>query len=84
MEITCPEPAYSDILPNATLANLYESNGKAVGMQFPEQPAKFHGIFIKKDKKNIIYSTEYELLSQSFLGLCRGDVKSTESVTAEL
>ncbi len=53
MEITCPEPAYSDILPNATLANLYESNGKAVGMQFPEQPAKFHGIFIKKDKKTL-------------------------------
>uniref|UniRef100_A0A8C6NQL3 Peptidase M20 domain containing 2 n=1 Tax=Nothobranchius furzeri TaxID=105023 RepID=A0A8C6NQL3_NOTFU len=29
---------YFNILPNSTLENLYESNGKALGMEFPEQP----------------------------------------------
>ncbi|XP_040916778.1 peptidase M20 domain-containing protein 2-like [Toxotes jaculatrix] len=43
VEITYPTPAYYNILPNATLANLYENNGKALGIQFPEQPANFSG-----------------------------------------
>ncbi|XP_042244388.1 peptidase M20 domain-containing protein 2-like [Thunnus albacares] len=43
VEITYPTHAYYNILPNATLANLYENNGKALGIQFPEQPANFSG-----------------------------------------
>ncbi|XP_070834857.1 peptidase M20 domain-containing protein 2-like [Chaetodon trifascialis] len=43
VEIIYPGPAYYNILPNATLANLYENNGKALGIQFPEQPASFSG-----------------------------------------
>nr|XP_043903584.1 peptidase M20 domain-containing protein 2-like isoform X1 [Solea senegalensis]XP_043903585.1 peptidase M20 domain-containing protein 2-like isoform X1 [Solea senegalensis] len=43
VEITYPYHAYHNILPNATLANLYESNGKDLGIQFPEQPATFSG-----------------------------------------
>uniref|UniRef100_A0A668UBB7 Peptidase M20 domain-containing protein 2 n=1 Tax=Oreochromis aureus TaxID=47969 RepID=A0A668UBB7_OREAU len=38
VEITSPTPTYYNILPNATLASLYESNGKALGIHFPEQP----------------------------------------------
>ncbi|XP_041828670.1 peptidase M20 domain-containing protein 2-like isoform X3 [Melanotaenia boesemani] len=41
VEIIYPTPTYYNILPNATLANLYESNGKALGIEFPEQPASF-------------------------------------------
>nr|XP_046268593.1 peptidase M20 domain-containing protein 2-like [Scatophagus argus] len=43
VEIVYPTPAYYNILPNATLTNLYENNGKALGIQFPEQPANFSG-----------------------------------------
>ncbi|GAA6213476.1 peptidase M20 domain-containing protein 2-like [Lates japonicus] len=43
VEITYPHHAYYNILPNATLASLYESNGKALGIQFQEQPANFSG-----------------------------------------
>ncbi|XP_062296213.1 peptidase M20 domain-containing protein 2-like [Scomber scombrus] len=43
VKITYPTNAYYNILPNATLANLYENNGKAIGIQFPEQPANFCG-----------------------------------------
>ncbi|KAE8289977.1 Peptidase M20 domain-containing protein 2 Aminoacylase-1-like protein 2 [Larimichthys crocea] len=43
VEIEYPAHAYYNILPNATLANLYENNGKALGIQFPEQPEKFSG-----------------------------------------
>ncbi|XP_039993458.1 peptidase M20 domain-containing protein 2-like [Xiphias gladius] len=43
VEITYPSHAYYNILPNATLANLYEINGRALGIQFPEQPANFSG-----------------------------------------
>ncbi|XP_015240654.1 PREDICTED: peptidase M20 domain-containing protein 2 isoform X1 [Cyprinodon variegatus] len=43
VEIIYPAHTYSNILPNFTLANLYESNGKALGMKFPEQPASFSG-----------------------------------------
>ncbi|XP_020496373.1 peptidase M20 domain-containing protein 2 [Labrus bergylta] len=43
VEITYPALEYHNILPNATLANLYENNGKALGIQFPEQPANFSG-----------------------------------------
>ncbi|KAF0044306.1 hypothetical protein F2P81_003464 [Scophthalmus maximus] len=43
VEITYPSHAYHNILPNATLASLYENNGKALGMQFPEQPNDFSG-----------------------------------------
>ncbi|XP_053191722.1 peptidase M20 domain-containing protein 2-like [Scomber japonicus] len=43
VEITYPTNAYYNILPNATLANLYENNGKAIGIEFPEQPANFSG-----------------------------------------
>ncbi|XP_018519178.1 peptidase M20 domain-containing protein 2 [Lates calcarifer] len=43
VEITYPHHAYYNILPNATLARLYESNGKALGIQFQEQPANFSG-----------------------------------------
>ncbi|XP_012723255.2 peptidase M20 domain-containing protein 2 [Fundulus heteroclitus] len=43
VEIIYPAHTYSNILPNNTLAHLYESNGKALGMSFPEQPASFSG-----------------------------------------
>uniref|UniRef100_UPI0037E89F28 peptidase M20 domain-containing protein 2-like n=1 Tax=Semicossyphus pulcher TaxID=241346 RepID=UPI0037E89F28 len=43
VEMTYPSHAYHNILPNVTLANLYENNGKALGIQFPEQPANFSG-----------------------------------------
>ncbi|XP_070698877.1 peptidase M20 domain-containing protein 2-like [Pempheris klunzingeri] len=43
VEITYPAHAYYNILPNATLANLYETNGKALGIQFAEQPGNFSG-----------------------------------------
>ncbi|XP_068582525.1 peptidase M20 domain-containing protein 2-like [Cebidichthys violaceus] len=43
VEIIYPSHGYHNILPNATLANLYENNGKALGIQFPEQPANFSG-----------------------------------------
>ncbi|XP_056248598.1 peptidase M20 domain-containing protein 2-like [Seriola aureovittata] len=43
VEITYPSHAYYNILPNAALANLYEHNGKALGIEFPEQPANFSG-----------------------------------------
>lgn len=40
VEITYPSHACHEIVPNATLENLYESNGKALGIQFPEHPVK--------------------------------------------
>ncbi|KAM4625997.1 peptidase M20 domain-containing protein 2-like isoform 3-T3 [Polymixia lowei] len=43
VEITYPNHAYSNILPNDTLANLYEKNGKALGIQFQEEPNNFSG-----------------------------------------
>ncbi|KAM7375940.1 hypothetical protein PAMP_005700 [Pampus punctatissimus] len=43
VEIGYPTHAYYNILPNVTLANLYENNGKALGIQFPEQPVNFSG-----------------------------------------
>ncbi|XP_049452326.1 peptidase M20 domain-containing protein 2-like [Epinephelus fuscoguttatus] len=43
VEMIYPYHAYYNILPNATLATLYENNGKALGIQFPEQPANFAG-----------------------------------------
>ncbi|KAM9354846.1 xaa-Arg dipeptidase-like [Pholidichthys leucotaenia] len=43
VEIIYPTHSYYNILPNATLKNLYESNGKTLGIQFPEQPAIFSG-----------------------------------------
>lgn len=44
VEMIYPYHAYYNILPNATLATLYENNGKALGIQFPEQPANFAGM----------------------------------------
>ncbi|XP_034531675.1 peptidase M20 domain-containing protein 2-like [Notolabrus celidotus] len=43
VEITYPSHEYHNILPNATLANLYENNGNILGMEFEEQPANFSG-----------------------------------------
>ncbi|KAK2825985.1 hypothetical protein Q5P01_020199 [Channa striata] len=43
VDISYPAHTLSNILPNATLANLYETNGKELGIQFPEQPANFAG-----------------------------------------
>ncbi|KAM9707597.1 peptidase M20 domain-containing protein 2-like [Menidia menidia] len=43
VDINYPTHTYYNILPNATLANLYESNGKSLGVEFPEQPASFSG-----------------------------------------
>uniref|UniRef100_A0A3P9HRU6 Peptidase M20 domain-containing protein 2 n=1 Tax=Oryzias latipes TaxID=8090 RepID=A0A3P9HRU6_ORYLA len=43
VEIIYPSHTYYNILPNATLANLYESNGKTLGIEFPEQPDFFSG-----------------------------------------
>ncbi|XP_033497850.1 peptidase M20 domain-containing protein 2-like [Epinephelus lanceolatus] len=43
VEMIYPYHAYYNILPNATLATLYENNGKALGIQFPEQLANFVG-----------------------------------------
>ncbi|XP_029316593.1 peptidase M20 domain-containing protein 2-like [Cottoperca gobio] len=43
VEIICSNNGYYNILPNATLANLYENNGKALGIQFPDEPANFSG-----------------------------------------
>ncbi|XP_011616278.2 peptidase M20 domain-containing protein 2 isoform X1 [Takifugu rubripes] len=43
VEISYPGHIYYDILPNLTLEGLYKNNGKALGIQFPEQPGKFSG-----------------------------------------
>ncbi|XP_056151368.1 peptidase M20 domain-containing protein 2-like [Lampris incognitus] len=43
VKITYPNPAYSNILPNATLANLYEKNGKVLGIQFQKEANNFSG-----------------------------------------
>ncbi|KAL6105554.1 pm20d2 [Pungitius sinensis] len=43
VEIIYPGHCYYNILPNATLAKLYENNGKALGIQFQEQSANFSG-----------------------------------------
>lgn len=43
VEISYPTHAYYNIMPNQTLENLYENNAKALGIQFPEQPANFSG-----------------------------------------
>ncbi|XP_061599082.1 peptidase M20 domain-containing protein 2-like [Cololabis saira] len=43
VEMTYPSHTFYNILPNATLAKLYESNGRDVGIEFPEQPAAFSG-----------------------------------------
>lgn len=43
VEISYPSHENHNILPNATLAKLYEANGKALGIQFPEQPHNFSG-----------------------------------------
>uniref|UniRef100_A0A3Q3A6A2 Peptidase M20 domain-containing protein 2 n=1 Tax=Kryptolebias marmoratus TaxID=37003 RepID=A0A3Q3A6A2_KRYMA len=43
VEIIYPTQTYFNILPNATLANLYRSNGEALGIEFPEQPGSFSG-----------------------------------------
>ncbi|KAM8914141.1 peptidase M20 domain-containing protein 2-like isoform 1-T1 [Spinachia spinachia] len=43
VEIIYPGHCYYNILPNATLAKLYENNGKALGIQFQEQSANFTG-----------------------------------------
>nr|XP_019940775.1 PREDICTED: peptidase M20 domain-containing protein 2 [Paralichthys olivaceus] len=43
VEIIYPSHAYSNILPNATLSSLYEKNGKALEIQFAEQPENFSG-----------------------------------------
>ncbi|XP_059208537.1 peptidase M20 domain-containing protein 2-like [Centropristis striata] len=54
VEIIYPSHAYYNILPNATLANLYENNGKALGIQFPEKPANFAG---STDFGNVSFTT---------------------------
>ncbi|XP_067335749.1 xaa-Arg dipeptidase-like isoform X2 [Channa argus] len=43
VEMTYPPNTFCNILPNATLANLYEMNGKELGIQFPKEPANFSG-----------------------------------------
>ncbi|KAL3049282.1 hypothetical protein OYC64_008696 [Pagothenia borchgrevinki] len=43
VEIIYPYNSYYNILPIATLANLYKNNGEALGIQFPEQPNNFSG-----------------------------------------
>ncbi|CAJ1073498.1 peptidase M20 domain-containing protein 2-like [Xyrichtys novacula] len=43
VEITYPCHEYYNILHNATLANLYENNGRSLGIEFPETPSKFAG-----------------------------------------
>uniref|UniRef100_A0A8C3AUJ7 Peptidase M20 domain-containing protein 2 n=1 Tax=Cyclopterus lumpus TaxID=8103 RepID=A0A8C3AUJ7_CYCLU len=43
VEIIYPSHGYCNILPNATLASLYENNGRALGIQFQEQSADFCG-----------------------------------------
>ncbi|XP_047467697.1 peptidase M20 domain-containing protein 2-like [Mugil cephalus] len=43
VEIIYPTHSYYNTLPNSTLADLYKSNGKALGVQFPEEPADFSG-----------------------------------------
>lgn len=43
VEISYPTHAYYNIMPNQMLENLYENNAKALGIQFPEQPANFSG-----------------------------------------
>ncbi|XP_068436609.1 peptidase M20 domain-containing protein 2-like isoform X2 [Clinocottus analis] len=43
VEIIYPSHGYCNILPNATLANLYENNGRALGIQFQNQSADFSG-----------------------------------------
>ncbi|KAM6973197.1 peptidase M20 domain-containing protein 2-like [Aplochiton taeniatus] len=43
VEVTYPNHAYSNILPNATLARLYEENGETLGMEFKDVPSNFSG-----------------------------------------
>lgn len=43
MEITYPNHTYSNILPNTTLAQLYEENGRALGIEFVEVQNNFSG-----------------------------------------
>ncbi|XP_041927920.1 peptidase M20 domain-containing protein 2-like isoform X1 [Alosa sapidissima] len=43
VEITYPNHAYSNILQNTTLENLYKENGKALGMEFKEVSNHFAG-----------------------------------------
>ncbi|XP_077398807.1 peptidase M20 domain-containing protein 2-like [Vanacampus margaritifer] len=42
VDISHPGHVYSNILPNDTLAKLYEINGKALGIQFAEKPLNFN------------------------------------------
>ncbi|XP_042356003.1 peptidase M20 domain-containing protein 2-like [Plectropomus leopardus] len=76
VEIIYTSHCYHNILPNATLANLYETNGKSLGMQFPEQPAKFTG------------STDFGNVSfivpgiHPFFYICTDALNHTEEYTA--
>ncbi|XP_017546383.1 peptidase M20 domain-containing protein 2-like [Pygocentrus nattereri] len=43
VEITFPNPVYSNILPNPSLEKHYEENGRALGMEFKEECRSFTG-----------------------------------------
>ncbi|XP_062325168.1 xaa-Arg dipeptidase-like [Osmerus eperlanus] len=43
VEVTYPHHAYCNILPNSTLEQLYVENGRALGVQFEEEPHNFSG-----------------------------------------
>lgn len=74
MKISYPTHAYYNILPNATLSKLYEMNGKALGIQFPEKPANFSGRYFMKQAFPSCY----------FPVLCRRCVWNIKTITAEL
>lgn len=68
VEIDYPGHIYYDILSNATLKALYRNNGKALGIQFPEQPGKFSGMcnwphHLPESSKSC-YHREFEMVWQ--------------------
>ncbi|KAL0969556.1 hypothetical protein UPYG_G00229060 [Umbra pygmaea] len=43
VEISYPNHTYANILPNTTLTQLYEENGRALGIEFAEEQSNFSG-----------------------------------------
>lgn len=69
MEISNRGNSYYNIVPNATLEKLYKNNGKALGIQFPENPQQFAGRWKSKIPKK---GKAMELFSQRFYNYLAG------------
>ncbi|KAK5857490.1 hypothetical protein PBY51_010732 [Eleginops maclovinus] len=76
VEIIYPYNCYYDILPNATLANLFKNNGEALGIQFPQQPNNFSG---STDFGNVSYVVPG---IHPFFYICTEAVNHTEEYAA--